>query len=222
MKAIGIVPAAGSGERFGGAKLLAGVDGGPLIARTVASLLDGGVDEVIVALGPDGEPVEAALADLRGVRVVLNPDPSRGMLSSIQAALGAVGASVPAGAVDHAERPSGGASEFDAFAVLPGDMPFVAPGTVRSLLHVFQARGGIVSPRHGGKRGHPVLLPRSLRDEILAAPTAWTLHTVLAAHRSERVDVDLEDAGVLRDVDTRSDLGTASERPAREGEHDDA
>ena len=67
----------------------------------------------------------------------------------------------------------------------------------------------IVSPRYKGKRGHPVVMPLSLRDEITAtAPTA-NLHDVIHHHQDERVDLDVDDAGVNRDVDTRADL----ERP---------
>jgi molybdenum cofactor cytidylyltransferase len=97
----------------------------------------------------------------------------------------------------------------DALLVLPGDMPYVRPDTVRALIAKYRERPAIVSPRYKGKRGHPVVLPLSLRDEIAAtAPTA-NLHEVIKHHQDERVDLDVEDAGVNRDVDTPADL----ERP---------
>lgn len=182
MRAVAVVPAAGAGERFGGAKLATPIAGVPLIERTVASLRDGGVSEVVLVVGPDGDPALEA----PDVRRVVNRDPSRGMFSSIQAGIGDVVA--------------------DAILVLPGDMPFVTAATVRSLLRVFEARPAIVSPRHNGKRGHPVVLPGALRDEILAAPAGATLHSIIAHHRDERVDLDVADPGVLRDVDRREDL----------------
>src|ERR1700681_1339518 len=88
MPSIAVVPAAGRSERFGSAKLLALVDGERLLHRTIRSLLDGGVDQVIVVLGADS-PVRSSQFEVRslrepGVRVVTNPDPSRGMFSWIQ------------------------------------------------------------------------------------------------------------------------------------------
>lgn len=192
MGALGIVPAAGSAERFGGAKLLADVGGSPLLERTIRSLLDGGVGRVVVVLGAEAERVRggvAALADRR-VSAVMNPKPERGMLSSIQSGLRA--------------------AEGDPIVVLPGDMPYVEPATVASLLRAHGESGAIVSPRLGGKRGHPVVIPGRCREEILAAGAELTLHDVLRAHSAERLDVDVYDRGVIRDVDRPSDLGETS------------
>lgn len=182
MRSAAIVPAAGSAERFGGPKLRADLGGRTLIERTVASLRDGGVSEIVLVVGPETGP----LLDEPDVRVALNADPSPGMFSSLQAGLRSVRA--------------------DALVVLPGDMPFVLPSTVRSLLQAFEARPGIISPRYRGKRGHPVVLPGVLRDEIIGAEPGATLHQVIAAHRDLRIDLDVEDRGVVRDVDRPEDL----------------
>jgi molybdenum cofactor cytidylyltransferase len=191
-RAVAVVTAAGSAERFGGKKLLAPVAGEPLLDHTIRSLLDGGVTEVIVVVSAEARRELArdvgAMNDAR-VRVLENADPSRGMFSSVQIGVaGAVG---------------------DALLILPGDMPYVRPDTVRALIAKYSERPAIVSPRHKGKRGHPVVLPLSLRDEIAAmAPTA-NLHDVIHHHQDERVDLEVEDAGVNRDVDIPADL----ERP---------
>lgn len=192
MPAVAVVPAAGSGERFGGGKLLADVDGEPLLERTLRSLLDGGVPSLVVVLGDEGSELHRevrALADLR-VGVAINPDPSRGMFSSIQTGLaGVVG---------------------DPVLVLPADMPYVRPATVAELLREYERAPAIISPRFGGKRGHPVLLPGRLREEILAAHVDVTLHEVIRAHAAERRDVEVADRGILHDVDLPSDLGPAA------------
>jgi len=191
-RAVAIVTAAGSAERFGGKKLLAPIDGEPLLDHTIRSLLEGGVTEVIVVVGTAArnelERDVNALSDPR-VRPVENPDPSRGMFSSIQ-----IGAATANG---------------DALVVLPGDMPYVRPETVRAVIAKYRERPAIVSPRYRGKRGHPVVMPLSLRDEIAAtAPTA-NLHDVIHHHQDERVDLDVDDPGVGRDVDTPADLQRA-------------
>src|SRR6266850_122440 len=176
-------------ERFGGKKLLAPIDGEPLLDHTIRSLLDGGVSEVIVVVGTDARPeLERdvnALNDPR-VRPVENPDPSRGMFSSIQAGVTT--------------------ANGDALVILPGDMPYVRPETVRAVIAKYREKAAIVSPRYRGKRGHPVIMPLSLRDEIAAMAATATLHDVIHHHQDERVDLDVDDPGVGRDVDTPADL----------------
>jgi len=188
MRTVAVVPAAGSAERFGGKKLLVPIDGEPLLDRTISALLNGGVDQIIVVVPPDAEDLKRDVNAFSDPRVwpVVNPDPSRGMFSSLQAGM--------------AE------AEGDALVVLPADMPFVESGTVAILLDVFASRPAIVSPRYQGKRGHPVILPPPLRDEIRAAEPTITLHDVLKRHADMRVDVDVQDRGVVRDVDRVADL----------------
>ncbi len=188
-RAIAVVTAAGSAERFGGKKLLAPIDGEPLLDHTIRSLLEGGVSEVIVVVGTDArrelERDVNAMNDPR-VRPVENPDPTRGMFSSIQAGVAT--------------------ANGDALVVLPGDMPYVRAETVRAVIAKYREGRAIVAPRYNGKRGHPVVMPLSLRDEIAAtAPTA-NLHEVIKHHQDERVDLEVEDPGVVRDVDTPADL----------------
>lgn len=188
MRSVAVVPAAGSAERFGGAKLLAPIEGEALLDRTIASLLSGGVERVVVVIGPSAEALVRdvnAFGDPR-VSPVTNPEPSAGMFSSLQ--------------VGMAE------AEGDVVLVLPGDMPFVRAATVEQLLAAFGGEPGIVSPRYHGKRGHPVLLPPVLRDEIRAADRGSNLHEILKRHPELRHDVDVDDPGVGRDVDTVADL----------------
>lgn len=184
---LAIVPAAGRAERFGRQKLVEDVGGEPLINRTIRCLLDGGVDAVIV-VAPPGERFESVpfVHDAR-VRVVDNPDPSRGMFSSIQAGLAAA---------------SGG----DPILLLPGDMPFVAPATVAAVLARPIGPGRVVVPRFDGARGHPLALPRSLGSEILKADARSNLSELLTALGVARECVDVADPGVVRDVDVRGDL----------------
>jgi len=189
VRAVAVVTAAGSAERFGGKKLLTPIDGEPLLDHTIDALLEGGVAEVIVVVGKDArselERDVNAMLDPR-VRAVENPDPSRGMFSSIQEGVAQ--------------------AQGDAILVMPGDMPFVSPDTVRAVIAAYAQKPAIVSPRYRGKRGHPVVLPLSLRDEIRTAKPGATLHDVIHAHSDMRVDVDVEDRGVVRDIDRKEDL----------------
>ena len=187
--AVAVVPAAGSSTRFGTMKLLADVGGAPLLDRTLASLLDAGVARVVVVTRA-GDAFEAvpSMADPR-VAAIVNPDPARGMFSSIQAGLAAAGG--------------------DVVLVLPADMPFVAPETVAAVIARAAATGSVVVPVHEARRGHPIAIPRPLCDALLALEPTTTLKDALAASGASTVLLDVPDAGVLRDVDVPADLAPA-------------
>jgi molybdenum cofactor cytidylyltransferase len=183
-----VVPAAGSATRFGSQKLLADVDGEPLLCRTIASLVDGGAARVVVVLGPAAADVRAILtgSSFPTVDCVTNPDPSRGMFSSIQTGLAS--------------------ANGDPILILPGDMPFVRSATVAAVAAACAVSGHVVSPRYRERRGHPIAVPQSLRAVILAAPATSTLSEVVRQHASGRLEIDVDDSGVLRDVDVPADL----------------
>src|SRR5262245_23434528 len=186
MPSTAIVPAAGKAERFGGAKLLADVGGVTMLDRTLQCLLDAGLDQIVVVLPPAGrfETVKH-LAD-PPVLTVVNPDPSRGMFSSIQVGIEA--------------------AHGNPMLVLPADMPFVSAGTVGAVLAAYARIGGIIVPRHDGRRGHPIALPDHLKPRVLEAPPTDNLSAVLKRSGIGRTEFDVADAGILRDVDVRGDL----------------
>jgi molybdenum cofactor cytidylyltransferase len=167
-------------------KLLADVGGAPMLERTLASLLGAGVARVVVVTREGGTfaPVPA-MADPR-VAAVVNPDPARGMFSSIQVGLAAAGG--------------------DVVIVLPADMPFVAGGTVAAIVARALATGSVVIPVHDGRRGHPIAIPRALCDELLSRAPTTTLKDALAASGATPFPLDVPDAGILRDVDVPGDL----------------
>jgi molybdenum cofactor cytidylyltransferase len=186
MPSVAIVPAAGKGERFGGAKLVALIEDKVLIDLTIRSLLDGGVDCVIVVMAPGASLSESKLLEDRRVQTVVNEDPSRGMFSSIQTGLAV--------------------ADGDPVVILPADMPFVQSRTVAAVLEACVRQGRFMVPIHDGRRGHPVAFPASLREAVLRASPNSTLKEALASARVDRVEWPVDDPGVLRDVDTREDL----------------
>jgi molybdenum cofactor cytidylyltransferase len=98
-----------------------------------------------------------------------------------------------------------------AVAILPADMPWLAPGTAAALVAAWRAaaragRGAsaIVAPRCGGRRGHPVIVGAAHFGALLALRGDRGARDILEAHPVDWVDVD--DPGILRDVDTPEDL----------------
>lgn len=182
-----VVPAAGAARRFGSQKLVADMAGEPLLQHTLRSLLDGGVAHIILVTPPRHDLQSVSLVHDPRVSLATNVDPDRGMFSSIQAGL----AEVPPGA---------------ALLVLPADMPFVRPSTVEALIARHQSAGAAVVAAYRGTRGHPLLLPAATRAALLDAPPETTLKAALADLRMAIEEMDVDDAGVLRDVDVRGDL----------------
>jgi CTP:molybdopterin cytidylyltransferase MocA len=182
-----VVPAAGRSSRFGGMKLLAPVAGEPLLQHTLRSLLDGGVDEIVLVAAPDVSFAAVPLAADPRVRLVANEQPDRGMFSSIQTGL----AAVPGGP--------------DVILVLPADMPFVKASTVAAVGAAAQSERVIV-PLYEGRRGHPIALPVLFRRALLDADPTRSLKDALRTAGAPLVELSVDDPGVLRDVDVREDL----------------
>jgi molybdenum cofactor cytidylyltransferase len=187
MPPVAIVPAAGKGERFGGAKLTALVDGATMLDRTLASLLDGGVGRIVVVVAPSADFGRVERLSDRRVQTVVNDDPSRGMFSSIQAGLAVAGG--------------------DPVLVVPADMPFVSPATVAAVAEACVRDRTIVVPIYQGDRGHPIAFPAALHRAVLDAPVTSTLKDALAATGARRIELPVDDPGILRDVDAPGDLG---------------
>jgi molybdenum cofactor cytidylyltransferase len=81
------------------------------------------------------------------------------------------------------------------------DHPAVAPSTLDALL---AATGRLRIPRFAGQRGHPVWFSRELIDELLAVPPGGAARDVIRAYYPEASFVDVEDRGIVADIDDRS------------------
>ena len=181
----GLVLAAGSGSRYGSPKALVRLRGRLLVERAVDLLAAGGCDPVLVVLGAAADEV---LATARLARTVVNPDWPTGMGSSLRVGL----AAVPA--------------EAEAVVVTLVDTPGLGPESVRRLIAA-GGPDGAAQATYGGRRGHPVLLGRTVITEVAAAATGdrgagpW-----LAAHPERVRLVPCDGTGDPRDVDVPDDL----------------
>ncbi len=187
----GVVLAAGYSRRAGVFKPAFVHEGKALLLHALDGLEPWCLSLVVVA-GQRRDDI-AALADMRpGTATVVNPRPEDGMFSSVRVGAAALG------------------EGLDGFFLLPADCPLVRPATYAALVAAFAAHEGTqaVVPGFDGRGGHPVLLPASARDVVLAAPSAMTLREVLRDLHAVRVPVS--DAAVLMDLDTADDLRALS------------
>jgi molybdenum cofactor cytidylyltransferase len=136
---------------------------------------------VVVVVGAGASRIREGAAHPERAVFVENPDYPLGQLSSMQAGLRAV--------------PSGG----DGVLFTLVDHPNVQRGTIEALLAHRDALLAI--PRHDGRRGHPVYFSDALRSEFLALPPDGSAKTVVNRHAGEIRYLDVNDAGVLSDID---------------------
>ena len=186
-----ILLAAGESRRMGYPKPLLRIGPNTFLEVLARAILQS-VNRLIVVVGAHGKAVRAAIpADAR-IAVVENPDYRRGQLSSIKAALPQIG------------------REAGAAMIHLADHPMVRPETFRAVVDEFR-RGGkpVVIARHGGRRGHPVLFARELFAELAAAPEDQGARAVVARDPARVAYVDVDDSGILTDLDTPEDLARA-------------
>jgi len=171
----------------------------------VVLVLASGRGERFAAAGGEGSKLQALLAGvpvlqrtLQAVRASaldwhLEDAPHPGMGDSIAAAV-------------RATRGAGG------WLVLPGDLPLVQPQTLQAVAAAL-AGHCVVLPRFGGQRGHPVGFPAECGDALAAlAGEQGAAALVRASAAAGRVHVlDLDDAGIVTDIDTPADLARAQE-----------
>ena len=187
-----IILAAGDSSRMGSPKaLLRDRHGEIFIRRIVRSVVEAGLVSPVVVTGRHHDLILEALSaePLPPFRVVRNPDPARGQLSSLWTGM------------DEACRP-----ETQAIAVTLVDVPLVAPSTIRTVAETWRrTRAPIVRPAVGVRRGHPVIFDRAVFDELRAVPVDAGARVVVRAHDHDIVNVPLDDPGCIVDVDTPED-----------------
>jgi molybdenum cofactor cytidylyltransferase len=178
----GIILAAGASSRMGTPKALLDYRGETFLDRLIR-VVGSQCDPVIVTLGYHADQIRTGV---RGhTRFVVNPDPARGQLSSLQTAL----AEVP--------------MDMEGILFMPVDCPAVEPETVQRIVDAFESlkKYLLVIPQYEGRHGHPVCARRELIGELLALPPAAQAKEVVRRHVDRTLFLDVGDAGVLGDID---------------------
>lgn len=155
-------------------------------------------DPIVVVLGHEAERIQSSLspASWGRARPVENPRYREGMLTSILAGIEAIDDRNVEGAL-----------------ILPVDHPDVRSGTVDLLIGRFRdTPRPIILPVHQGRRGHPVLFSRGVFDEIRRAPESVGARQVVWDHQGDLLEVEVQDPGIGRDVDTPGDYRSFRER----------
>ncbi len=186
-----VVPAAGRGSRFGGSlhKLQQPFDGSTVLGSTVRHALETELPVVVVTTERQVGAVEAYV-DSCDIVVLDDDDAARGM-----------GASIAAGVAERSGAPG--------WLVLPGDMPLVKPSTIVAVAAALEHHA-VAYAQHRGRRGHPVGFGAEMFSELVHLKGDEGARRLLARYPTAAVELD--DPGVLFDVDTVDDLARLHER----------
>lgn len=189
MNTVGILLAAGRGRRFDPHgvrnKLLQPLAcGEPVVVASARTLL-AVLPRVIAVVPPRDGGVADSLRAL-GCEVTLCEQADSGMAASL---VQAIGHSLP---------------QADGWLVALGDMPFVAPATLRALLDALGEGADIAAPVFDGRRGNPVAFGAAHLPGLLALQGEHGARALLKA--APVVEVAVNDPGILRDIDTPADL----------------
>ncbi len=181
-----VILAAGESRRMGSAKAMLRIQGTTFAGKLVSTFSQVCRPVILVTGAVPGLIVTPAIS-------VYNPDWGYGQLSSLQAGFRALPDDCPA------------------CFFIPVDSPTVSADTVAQLWDRFTARASagdpplFVIPRFEGKRGHPVLAARPAIGEILALSPNDQARDVVHRHQTRTEYVDVNDPGILVDIDTPDD-----------------
>jgi molybdenum cofactor cytidylyltransferase len=188
MALVGILLAAGRGKRFDPSgvqnKLLQTLADGDVVVAASARNMLAVLPRVLAVVRPGDDKVAALLGGL-GCEVRVCVDADLGMGESLTTA------------IEHTRGAEG-------WLIGLGDMPHVRPDTMRALVATIERGARIAAPVFGGRRGNPVAFSSFHLPLLLALEGDQGARAILNSHAVSEVIVD--DAGVVRDIDTPGDL----------------
>jgi molybdenum cofactor cytidylyltransferase len=198
-RTFGLIPAAGKSRRMGRPKLSLPWGQHTVLEHVVAAVIEGGVESVLVVVGP-GDKELAALAHKAKVAVLELPEDTAEMRDTIERGLAWL---------EQQFRPT----MDDGWLLLPADHPCVDAQVVRQLLAMREKtpETSIVVPTFDGHRGHPVWIGWSHIAGIQAMPQGVGLNYYLRQMRDDIFEVPVAASSVLMDLDTPADYDRMKE-----------
>ena len=187
-----VILAAGASRRMGRPKLTLPWHGSETIIEHVVDIYrSAGAAPIVIVMAEKDETLARVLTGL-DVRQV-EASPGFGMLSSVKTGLAALED-----------------TDIEAALLAPGDHPLLDPGTVDLLIDAWRTRkASIIAPSIDGRRGHPILVARSMWPAIVSLAPDSTLRDFLHDRGDEIEYVVVTDEGAIRDIDTPQDYDEA-------------
>jgi molybdenum cofactor cytidylyltransferase len=189
MRIAAIIPAAGESARFAGVnKLLLPIGGVPMIRLVASTVLEAELEPVFVIANPDVQEMTEALDGLP-VNIIINPDPTAGMASSLVTGIHAL------------------PNNIDGLLIMLADMPLLQSSTLLALAARFKESDAakIVYPTNAGQQGNPVIFPKRYFRKIEALKGDRGAKALLKDYASNCIPVPVDSDSILIDIDTDAD-----------------
>jgi molybdenum cofactor cytidylyltransferase len=166
-------------------KLLAEIEGMPMVRRVVAAVCAAKLSQIVVVTGHEQEKVQSALQGLP-LRFVHNPAFAKGLSTSLKTGIRSLVETV------------------DAALVCLGDMPALSPTLITRLIAAFRpgSDGDIVVPVREGQRGNPVLIGRRHFASLLRLTGDVGAREVIRKRAKAVIEIEVDDDGAFLDLDT--------------------
>lgn len=191
-----VVPAAGLSRRMGRPKLNLPLGGKAVLSHVLDRLARTTARPALVALGPS----TAFLAPLvrPPTRYLILPADTPDMRTTLERGLEWI-------EVHESPRPT------DAFLLALADQPMLSPPIMDRLIHAHQADPTRIRvPAHQGRRGHPVLFPWTMVEQLRGLPQHVGANSLLKDHLSLVTELPTDEPEILDDIDEPADYDRAA------------
>lgn len=181
-----LILAAGSGSRIGTPKLMLEIDGKSFINAIIDRLQSAGIKNIVCVVSE--MTYGWAKKNIRDFKIVVNPKPERGMISSVFYGMESI-------------------DKCDGVMIIPVDHPYVETDTYKSLIIESEKNTDvIIKPRFNGKSGHPIIIPYDLANKITEDDFNTGLNDVIKKSIYKHIYVDVEDNGILKNINKKEDF----------------
>ena len=189
-KTAGIILAAGESKRMGTTKQLLAFQGSTMLEQVISQVRQSLLYERIVVLGHDADRIMNGIS-FSDMNIIINHDYKKGQSSSLIKGLSLV-------------SPKCSGAMF-----LLADQPFITTAIINRLLAAFEScedtGAAFVIPFYKGQRGNPVIAARKIFPELEGLSSDAGARTLFKKYKNEILKVDIEDKGILLDIDTHKE-----------------
>jgi molybdenum cofactor cytidylyltransferase len=186
-----IILAAGSSTRMGSQKMLLPYGESTILETVIQNVLSSAVDSVLVVLGANHDQIRKVINPLP-VEVCINDKHESGMLSSVICGFSAL------------------PDDTGTALLFLGDQPEIPPQVSNAIIEAYNdSLHGIVIPLTNHRRGHPLLVDYKYKREIRKLDLEKGLRTLMHHFPEDVLEVEVEEPGILLDIDTPEDYSLA-------------
>ena len=192
-----IILAAGSSTRMGSQKMLLPFGESTILETVIQNIHSSSVDSILVVLGADHEQILEFMKPLP-VEVCINTNHQSGMLSSVVCGFSAL------------------PDDTSTALIFLGDQPGISPEVTDAVIRAYnESLHGIVVPVSNHRRGHPLLVDFKYKREIGRLDLEKGLRALMHHFPEDVLEVEVDDGGILIDIDTPEDYSTAKKNRLR-------